>query len=60
MSKRAGLLTQTQRKRLAHKGGRGCLLQLLLLPLELLVALLQGFGKAAKRQSRYKWPRGYQ
>ena len=60
MAKRAGLLTKTQRKQLPRKGCSGCLLQIFLFPFEILVAIFQGFGKAAKQQRKRKWPRGWQ
>jgi hypothetical protein len=60
MSRRAGLLTKTQRKQLSRQGCSGCVFQIILLPFELLSSLFQGFDKAAKKQRRRKWPKGYQ
>ncbi len=60
MGKRTGILSKTQRKRLARQGCGGCLLSIILLPFEFLAALFQGFGKGAKQIRKRKWPRGYQ
>jgi hypothetical protein len=54
MSKRSGLLTKTQRNKLNRQGCSGCIVQLLLAPFEMVVALFKGFGKGAKELGKRK------